>query len=416
MNLPRNDPQELKEKIDDIKDAQNSQEFLKSSTEYREKAEENRISEDKKIKELFQMKAHLIFNRKEEKIKDELKASNLPDKGKELIGDLDKLDSEKKSEKLISDSEKLKEDIEKLSSQGFISKAAKESMTKEIGEIKDLFQAELGVEKESARKESFEKTGEADYRDKWEELIDKSSLKKEKKEALKQLGKELSKAQTISQIENIEKATYETIEKLSMDGVKKEEMDKIKEAFDSMAEIKRKLIIEKSLADVRAKTEDLKRVDPGEAEKIEHFLEKIRDSRTNEELKKGIDALRDYLDSKKQEQGEEKKPEEIKETGNLQVYILPPKPIIPIGQSLSLKAVAVYNKVFIKEVSPQLDWFSSEPYVAWVDEKGIVHPLAKGKTQIYATFSGKDSQKIEVTVVDRIDEQVSSVVTSESIR
>ncbi len=411
FKLAENDVQELKEKIDDIKDARDYQEFLKSLSEYQEKIEENRINVSAKTKELLEIKTHLLFNEKEEKIKDTLKDSNLPDKGVQFIKDLEKLESEKKSEKLISDSKKLKENIEKLLSQGFISNASKDNLIKETEEIKNLFLSELEAEKEAGERETYEEKGGPDYQKDWEELIEKASLKEERKEALRQLAKELSEAKAISQIENIKEAAEKEIENLSKDKVNQEEIKRIKEAFDSWLEIKRMFIIEKTLAALRDKIEDLQQVDPQEAERIQRLLEKIRNSRTNEQLRNQIDTLKEYLSSKRPEQ--EKKAEEIKETGILDIYILPSRLVIPFGSSVSLKAVAVYNNIFIKELGLELEWFSSEPYIAWVDEKGIVHSLAKGKTQIYANYHGQDSQEVEVTVVDKIEEQLDRAVERE---
>lgn len=405
LSLPMDDSLRLKDRIDDIKDAQDYQQLLKSITEYRDKSKEARVSADRKTKELLEIKTHLVFNEKEERIKDAFKESSLLDSGKELINGLEKLELEKSSEKLISNVKKLKEDIDKFSSQGLVSKASRDNMVKEIEEIRGLFQAELDAGEETGEKGTFRKTLQPDYKDEWEELIEKSSLRKERKESLKQLGKELFKAQRISQVKNIREAMDAEIEKLSKEGAKKEEIERIKRVSDSLFEIKRKLIIEKQLAGLRDKIEDLKRVNPQEAEKNQRYLEKIRDSRNNEELKNEIDAFKEYLDSKKKQE-QESKTEEAKEAGDLEINILPSYLVIPVGSSVSLRAVAIYDKVFIKELGSGLDWFSSEPYVAWVDEKGVIHSLAKGEAQIHANYSGKDSQKIQVIVVERIDDEI----------
>jgi len=411
FKLAEDESRELKEEIDDIKDAQDYQKFLKSLSEYQEKIGENRINVSAKTKELLEIKKHLLFNEKKEKIKNKLEESNLPDRGAKLLKDLEKLESEKNREKLISNSKKLKEDIEKFLNQGFISNASKDNLVKESEEIKNLFLSELEAEKEAGERETHEEKGGSDYWKDWEESIEGTSLKEERKEALRQLAKELSKAKAISQIENIKEVAGKEIENLSKDKLKQEEIKRIKETFDSILEIKRVFIVEKTIAALREKIEDLQQVNPQSAEKIQRFLEKIKNSHTSEQLRSQIDALKEYLNSKRLDQ--EKKPEEIKETGILDIYILPSHLVMPVGSSVSLKAVAVYNKIFIKEIGSELEWFSSEPYIAWVDEKGIVHSLAKGKTQIYANYHGQDSQEIEVTVVDKIEEQLDRAVERE---
>ena len=89
---------------------------------------------------------------------------------------------------------------------------------------------------------------------------------------------------------------------------------------------------------------------------------------------------------------------------------------MPTNANIALKAVAIYNKIFIKELGPDLEWFSSQPYVAWVDKKGTVHSLSKGGTKISAKYKGVNSQEAEVTVVDKIDEQLDKAVERELIR
>lgn len=416
FQLPGKYAQELEEKIDNIKDAQDYEKFLKSLSEYQEKIEENRINVYARTKELSEIKTHLFFNEKKEKLKSKLEESNLPDKGSGLIKDLERLESEEKSEKLISDSKKLKENIEKFLNQGFISNASKDNLIKEIEEINNLFLSELKVEKEVEESKAHEEKGAVDYQKGWEELIEKSSLKEEKKEALKQLAQKLSKAQEISQVEDIEEVAIKEIENLSQDKVKPEEIKKMKDIFYSWFEAKRMLIIEKQLAALREKIEDLQKVDPQGAEKIQRFLEKIRNSRTNEQLKWQIDALKEYLDSERQDQIQEKRPGEPKERGNLEINVMPAHVVMPLGSSVSLKAVAIYNRVFIKELGSELEWLSSQPYVAWVDENGTAHSLSKGDTKISAKHKGANSQEVEVTVVDKIDEQLDRAVERQLTR
>jgi len=418
FQLPENYSQELKEKIDDIKDTQDYQKFLKSLSEYQEKIEENRINAAKETKELLEIKTHLLFNEKKEKIKNRLEESNLPDKGAKLLKDLEKLESEKNREKLISNTKKLKENIEKLSNQGFISNASKDNLIKESEEIKNLFLSELEAEKEAGERETHEEKGGSDYQKQWEELLEQSPLKEEKKEILKQLSKQLSMAQTTTQLESIKEAAAREITALAKEGLKKEEIEKLKESFEKTAEVKRMFIIEKDLADLRRKIEELRKTSPQEARRLEEFLEKIRESSTNEELQKGLDNLKEYLKSNAQEQKTRQKPEQIEgeEEASWQIFILPFYLVMPTNANVSLKTVAIYNKIFIKELGSELEWFSSEPYIAWVDEKGIVHSLAKGKTQIYANYRGRDSQEVEVTVVDKIEEQLDRAVERELIR
>jgi len=415
LKLPNDESGDFKGNVDDIKDSRNYHDFSNNLSRLRDKAEENRANLAG-TKEFLEVKTHSIFDEEKEKFKSKLEESNLHDKGAGLVEDLEKLEAQKKEGDLVSNSKKLKDNMENLAREGFISGSTKDSLIKDVEEVKNLFQSELNAEKESGQTQGIakEEQVQGDYRKDWEASLEKSSLKEEKKDALRQLEKDLSKAQTISQIQNIKETGDKEIENSSKDNVKKEQIKNMRDTFDSMVDVKRMFIIEKAIAALREKIECLRQVNPQGAEEIQNFLEKTKNSRTNEQLKDQIDVLKEYLNSKMQEQ--EKKSEQIKETSNLEIHVLPSHLVIPVGSAVSLKAVAVYNKVFIKEPGSELEWFSSQPYVAWVDEEGIIHSLAKGKTQIYANYNGRESQKVSVTVVDKIDEQLDMAVERESIR
>ncbi|MFH1888490.1 MAG: hypothetical protein ABH806_00200 [Candidatus Omnitrophota bacterium] len=413
LKLPEDYREELKEKVGSIKDAMDYREFSGSVSKYREKIREGKISVPEKTEGLLETKAHLLFNAKKDEIRKELEKSKLPDKGKEFMNDLEKLEDENSREKLIADTEKLKENIKEFSEQGFISNESNNKLMEDMEKIKDILLSKMEAGNKYLQSQRDEEKSMGDYQKELEELIEKSSLNEEKKETLRQLAQALKRAQSISQIDNIKEAAESEIKDLPTDKTKQEDIEIIKEAFNTSIEIKRIFMTEKVISALREKTEDLRKVSPKVAEIIRGDLEKIAESRTEKELKKRIDILKKDADSQNQEK--EEKSEEIKR-GAVDISILPARPVIPLGSSVSLRVIAVYNKTLIKELGPQVQWFSSEPYVAWVDEAGIIHTLAKGKTQIYVKYAGQESEKIEVTVVDNIDEQISKAVERESIR
>ena len=235
---------------------------------------------------------------------------------------------------------------------------------------------------------------------------------------LKKLSEQLFMAQTASQLESIKEAALREITSLAKEGLKKEEIEKLKESLEQTAEIKRMFIIEKDLAGLRKQIEELSKTSPQEARRLEESLQKIRESPTNENLQKELDNLKEYLKSKAQEEEARQKPEEIEGEGegSWQIYILPFYLVMPTNANIALKTVAIYNKIFIKELGPDLEWFSSQPYVAWVDKKGTVHSLSKGDTKISAKYKGVNSQEVEVTVVDKIDEQLDKAVERGLVR
>ena len=402
---------ELKEGANSITDAKDYQALFKDSAEFKKRTEEENIDTFRELKELLETKTYLFTKEGKEKIEDILKESALSDaQRKDFLKDIEKLEALKDLEKLFSDTKKLEAEIDKFLNQGFIFKETKDNLVKEIDRLKDLLASQLETREKGLAKE----TSPADPLRKWEELIGKSSLKEETKDVLKKLTEELSRADTTSNVENIKQAIEKELASLSKERVNKNEAERFKEAFNELAKVKRMFIIEEKFSTLREKIEDLKKLNPQEAEKLEEYLKEISHSSSNEYLEKKIDSLREYSSSLTQQQ--EKVSEETQGEGSLQIYILPSSLVIPMGSSVSLKTIAVYNKGFIKEVHSELEWFSSQPLVASVDERGIVHSLSKGKTRINANYRGRYSEKVEVIVVDKISEQIGKAVKKELVR
>lgn len=84
---------------------------------------------------------------------------------------------------------------------------------------------------------------------------------------------------------------------------------------------------------------------------------------------------------------------------------MPSHLVMPTNSTVSLQGIAIYNNIFVKEVSSELEWFSSQPNVARVDERGVVHSLSKGKANITVRYKGKTTKGTEVLVVDKIAEE-----------
>jgi hypothetical protein len=201
------------------------------------------------------------------------------------------------------------------------------------------------------------------------------------------------------------------IASLNKEGVKKEVLKKIEDFFGTMVKNKTVLVIEKALYGIRKKLEDLNKVDPQQANIIQEYLKEMVDSSSQVEIKKDIERLKEYLNQTKGKS--ENKVEKVKDGGSWQIYILPQRMVIPIGANISLRTIVIYNTMFIKEVGPELGWFSSKPDIAFVDGNGVVHALIKGETRIKARYKGEESPPAEVIVVDKMDEQADRSVTQE---
>jgi len=378
-NLSEYKLKDFKEEADTIKDTEKTQDFLADFSKFQEEIKKDGVNISQEIKELSEIKIHLFIKEKIEKIKDMLKDSILPDESaKEFLEKLKKLELTKKIEDLISDIKGLETDIEKFSNQGFILKKTKDNLISTREDIKNLLLFKLKVEEGTKRKEVLNGINQIADRKDWEELLEESSLKRERKETLKQLTKELSKAETTPQVKDIQEAAEEEIEGSLKEGVRKEEAERLKESFQSMAEIKRMFIIEKDHSDLRKKIEE---------EKLKPKAQELKE--------KSIQA---------------------EEGAYWQICILPSRLVIPVDSSVSLKTIAIYNKIFVKDISSELEWFSSHPYVAGVDEAGTVHSLSKGKTKISAKYKGINSQEVEVAVVDKISSEIDKTINRELVR
>ena len=416
LKIPDDSRQELEERVEGIRDADGHRKFSEELSGYQDKIDENRVDIPAETEELLDIKAHLLFNAKKEDIRGELQKSNLPDKGERFMGDLEKLEEAEEIDKLVSDTDKLKGQIREMSEQGLISKLSTDKLIRDMSEIAEILLSKLkaGEISKEGRK-GRDRRMSADYRDELIRSIEESSLDTDKKETLKQLAQALDNAQNISQLESVREMTDKELKELPSEKTKRDDIEKIRGSFESSFKTKSIFMTEENLAALREKTNELREINPQAAEKIEAELMKIRDSRTAEELKKRVDGFKELMDSREQELKEQVK-EQKKEEGDPQIYILPVNPVMPPGSSLTLAAVAVYNKTFIKALVPEAKWFSSQPHIAWVDNSGTIHTMAKGSTQIYARYGGKESQKVQVTVVDSIDEQISKAVERALVR
>jgi len=63
--------------------------------------------------------------------------------------------------------------------------------------------------------------------------------------------------------------------------------------------------------------------------------------------------------------------------------------------------VAIYDN-FIRELGPELEWFSSKPSIASVSQHGLVYARAIGNAEITCRYRGTVSRKCRVTVVEVI--------------
>lgn len=76
--------------------------------------------------------------------------------------------------------------------------------------------------------------------------------------------------------------------------------------------------------------------------------------------------------------------------------------VIPVGAVAYLRASAVFKNMFLKDVSSELEWYTTDGTVAVVDGRGVVHAINKGSVKVFAKYKGVKSSEVEITVTDLI--------------
>jgi hypothetical protein len=405
-NLSGDKITELKELVDDIEDAEGYQDLSKNSSELQVRITAEDIDTPKKeIAGLLEIKTYRLVKEEKEKIAQTLKEGILPDAQREdFLKGLEKLESAQDAEKVISGIEKSRAAIDKFLEQGFINQGSKENLAKETEEFKDLLLFQLTIkEKEMSREEEL-----FSAQKRWEEMIEKSPLSEEAKQLLKRLSEEFSRADTFSKLESVRQAIEKEIESLAQEPGLEKEAEKLKEAFSPVVQMQRMYVIDKSLFSLKRSIDKLEELDYREKEILKEYLKTIRNSSTEEEFKRRLEALKNYLDSK--ELKKEEKSQEKELISLWKIYIMPSQLVVPVGSSVLLKAIGVYENMFIKELGAELEWSSSNPNAVWVNEKGLVYALFKGKAKISALYRGKVVEGAEVIVVDQIPKGIGEAI------
>ncbi|MFZ2938262.1 MAG: hypothetical protein WA066_06135, partial [Candidatus Omnitrophota bacterium] len=222
-------------------------------------------------------------------------------------------------------------------------------------------------------------------------------------------------AQSLPQLEDVREAMENKISSLGLQGASDaeiREINKINEKIKQAAEIKQQFLMSKALADVLEKIERLSLQDAKKAQALKEKLEQMRKSNAPEEAEKIILDLKNILNS---ESAQEDRESMMKQDGKQQwkIYILSSSLIVSQGITVPLKVIAVYKNGYVKELTSDVEWFSTEPQVARVDDLNFLHPLAKGKTKIRVVYKGAASKNTEVNVVEDIDAKTVQAIKQE---
>ncbi|MFH0739149.1 MAG: Ig-like domain-containing protein, partial [Candidatus Omnitrophota bacterium] len=202
------------------------------------------------------------------------------------------------------------------------------------------------------------------------------------------------------------------MEALLKEGANKEELDKLNNKFKALAKMQKASIMSKELSSLKEKIEKLGKISPQAADELKEQLKNMQSNPSEQELKKVMDKMEEGGLSM---QVEEKKPKQPAQDGNSpwQIYILPSQLVLGSGSTATLKAIAVYNKSFIKELISELEWSSSNPKAVEIDYKGTISAFSEGRSKITAIYKGRVSSPAQVIVVGKTAPETEGAVKKE---
>jgi hypothetical protein len=231
----------------------------------------------------------------------------------------------------------------------------------------------------------------------------------------------------LEEVKKLEEILKSLLDKKELTAKEAEEISEINEKINQAAEIKQQFIMGKALADILTKIEELSQQDKKKAEALKEKLEEMRKSDNPEEVEEIIEELKEILNTEsslpEQEESnpesEEKELEELQyglqEESNPQweIYILSPSLVVSAGSTMPLKVIATYQKGYIKELSSDVEWFSSDPRVAVVDEFNFLHVLSAGQCRVRAAYKGSVSKDQKIYAVEDINKQTMQAIKQE---
>jgi len=411
--------EEFDKKMDGVGNAKNHQEFIKEFLGLSQQNKDNNLGLAEGLGEILDLKTESFKQAEKDKL-DNLMGKDLSSgEKKEIAEALEAMEEKENSRDLERQLEDPVSKIREFERKGNISPEIAAELLKAVVDLKDLLDARLQAEAELEKEEILEKGfRKFDYIDQLQQAIENSSLSSRRKEMLKALSEQLLKAQSLSQLEDVKEALENKISSLGLQGASDAELreiNKINEKIKQAAEIKQQFLMSKALADILEKIERLSLQDAKKAQALKEKLEQMRKSNTPEELEKIILDLKNILNS---ESAQENRDSVLEQEGKQQwkIYILSSPLIVSQGKTVPLKVIAVYKNGYIKELTSDVEWFSTDQQVAWIDDLNFLHSLAKGKTKIRVVYKGAASKDTEVNVVEDIGAQTVQTIKQELVQ
>ncbi|MDD5129454.1 MAG: hypothetical protein PHS66_00150, partial [Candidatus Omnitrophica bacterium] len=308
---------------------------------------------------------------------------------------LNTIQDKQEQAKMLEESQKLKDALQELLEK-------KESSAKELEKKIDNLQ-NVTYEQIRQLQESLKKAQQSKDTQELEKNI--AQLKDAIK--LNTIQDKQEQAKMLEESQKLKDALQELLEKKAPTAEELKTISKINEEVAKTAEIKQQFIMSKALADVLGKIEELSVQDQNKAQALKEKLEQLRKSNSPAESEKIIKEFKEDSDnenpeSKNQEKKEDEKPDQ-KNNQKWKISILSAPLIVSQGVAVPLKVISIDSKGYVKELTSDLEWFSTQKQVAWVDDANFLHPLMKGRARIRAVYKGSSSKDVEVSVVENID-------------
>lgn len=464
LGLSEDDQRIVQKGIDNLKKTRDHRDFLKKYEELERVLEDNDLRSDGLIGKSVEALRENFIRKIKNRIAQALEGSGLPDNGEKIMSLVRGMESSGTAQGLDNSAGKAKGLVDDAKSKGFITeetggdiKGGIDGITGLMKEQKDVsaqggqdvsepesairaqtdsigssleqsgladsgedimnlvrYMASAGSEQDlnDAADEAEVREGDAengtlsdDYQQSMLSAIKGSDLGEDEQKALSRLTEGLFKAQTIAQMEKSNEGVKEQVRSLRQGVSEKDWPDKFAAEFQEIKDMLKMIKIGERNVRLRNTLEQLKSIDPDNAEGFAEQMDKIVKSKTaeeaDEEIKKLEQSLKNnpgFLFNKSFKKNEP--------SPGLRIDLLPRRVVMPKGGYIFLRPVAVYDGVDIRDISAEVEWVSREPVIARVDKRGAVTALAPGDTMVFCRFKGVESQKARIKVIAAIGEDV----------
>lgn len=137
-------------------------------------------------------------------------------------------------------------------------------------------------------------------------LVEEAGFEPSVRDALANFLKGAQQAQTVSQLEDVQVAWNGQSHELRTATERKKDFDQFKEQFDELLQARRTLLMERQMASLREKLDQLDRIDPAKREELERKLDEITKSGSMQEMREEIEKLGKDIERIMKEEGDRK--------------------------------------------------------------------------------------------------------------